>query len=77
LLDAARLRRRGIDTIAIVWEGFEKAARAQAKLHGVRDLPIFVVPQLAPGEDDENQRDKARNCIDELVTCWSTVRGQG
>jgi hypothetical protein len=75
LLDATRLRKRGVDAVAIVWDVFEKAARAMAKLQGIPDLPIFVIPQMAPGEDDDDQRRKAKGCLPDLVACWETSPG--
>jgi hypothetical protein len=72
LLDATRLRKRGIDTVAIVWDIFEKAGRAMAKLQGVPDLPILVIPHLDAGEDDDDQRRKAKACLSDLVACWET-----
>jgi hypothetical protein len=72
LLDATRLRKRGIDTVAIVWDVFEKAARAMAALQGVPDLPILVIPHIATGEDDDDQRRKAKGCLPDLVACWET-----
>jgi hypothetical protein len=70
LLDATRLRKRGIDTVAIVWDVFEIAARAMAKLHGVADLPILAIPHIASGENDDDQRRKAKGCLPDLVACW-------
>jgi hypothetical protein len=77
LLDATRLRKRGIDTVAIVWDEFEKAARAMASLQGVSDLSILVIPSLAAGEDDDDQRRKAAACLPALVACWQTPPGPG
>jgi len=75
LLDATRLRKRGIDTVAIVWDVFEEAAHAMAKLQGVADLPILVIPHMATGEDDDDQRRKAEGCLPDLVACWKTSPG--
>jgi hypothetical protein len=73
LLDATRLRKRGIDTVAIVWDIFEIAARAQARLQGVPELPIFVIPKIAQGENDDDQRQKAKACVPDLVACWESL----
>jgi hypothetical protein len=75
LLDATRLRKRGIDTVVIVWDSFEKAARALAKLQGVPDLPILTIPHMITGEDDDDQRRKAKGCLSDLVACWETPPG--
>jgi hypothetical protein len=77
LLDATRLRKRGIDTVAIVWDEFEKAARAMAALQGVPNLSIFVIAPLAPGEDDDDQRRKGASCVPDLVACWERLPGAG
>jgi alkylation response protein AidB-like acyl-CoA dehydrogenase len=77
LLDATRLRKRGIHTVAIVWDVFEGAARAMAKLQGIPDLPILVIPQMAVGEDEDDQRRKAKGCLPNLVACWETSPGAG
>jgi hypothetical protein len=75
LLDATRLRNRWVDTVAVVWDTFEKSARALAKLQGVPDLPIFVIPAMVSGEDDYDQRRKAEDCLSDLVACWATPPG--
>jgi hypothetical protein len=72
LLDATRLQKRGIDTVAIVWDLFEKAARAMAALQGVPGLPILVIGHITAGEDEDDQRRKAKGCIPGLVACWET-----
>ncbi len=59
--------------MAIVWDIFEIAAQAQARLQGVPDLPIFVIPKIAQGENDDDQRRKAKACVPELVTRWETL----
>ena len=58
--------------MAIVWDVFEAAGRAMATLQGVADLPILVIPHIATGEDDDDQRRKAKRCLPDLVACWKT-----
>ena len=72
MLDAARLTKKGIDTIAVVWDIFEWAAHTHAELQGVPDLPLVVVPQLAVGETDGHQRQKARVAAKEILARWQT-----
>ena len=43
-----------------------------AKLHGVPDLPILAIPHIASGENDDDQRRKAKGCLPDLVACWET-----
>ena len=70
MLDAARLRKRGIPTVAVVWDIFEHAARAMARLQGVPDLPIVVVPQVLVGESNEDQRKKGIAAAEAVVASW-------
>jgi hypothetical protein len=70
LLDAARLRKKGIDTIAVVWDIFEWAATTHAELQGVPGLPLVVVPQIAVGETEVHQRAKARVASKEIIERW-------
>jgi hypothetical protein len=59
VLDAAALERRGVHTVTIVWDTFEQAARQQARLQGVPDLELVVVPHRRGGETAEDQVGKA------------------
>jgi hypothetical protein len=70
LLDAARLRKKGIDTMVVVWDIFEWAATTHAELQGVAGLPLVVVPQVVVGENDEHQRAKARVASKEIIDRW-------
>lgn len=44
MLDAANLERMGIATLVFVTAPFETAARTHAELHGLPDLPLFIIP---------------------------------
>ena len=44
------------------------AARTQARLQGVPDLRLVVVPRRQGGETDEDQRRKAEAALDLVVT---------
>jgi hypothetical protein len=68
VLDAASLEKRGIHTVTVVWDNFEKAARMQAKLQAVPDLALVVIPHRKGGETAEDQRRKAETALGEMLT---------
>ena len=47
--DAINLTAAGQPVVLFVFDCFERAARAQARVLGMADLPIYVYPQYAPG----------------------------
>jgi hypothetical protein len=67
VLDAAALERRGIHTVTIVWDNFERAARTQARLQGMPDLELVVVRHREGGETTEDQRRKAEGALSAVV----------
>jgi hypothetical protein len=67
VLDAAALEKRGIHTVTIVWDNFEKAARMQARLQSVPDLTLVVVPHRKGGETADDQRRKAEAALADVV----------
>jgi hypothetical protein len=71
LLDAARLHKQGLPTVALVWDIFERAARTMASLQGVPDLPIVVVPQVLVGESDADQRKKGAAAAPSITAAWA------
>jgi hypothetical protein len=44
LLDAVHLEAMGIPTVTFVTAPFESAARTHARIHGMDDLPLILVP---------------------------------
>jgi hypothetical protein len=44
LLDAVHLEAMGIPTVTFVTAPFENAARTHARIHGMDDLPLILVP---------------------------------
>jgi hypothetical protein len=70
LLDAVRLWKLGIPTVALAWDGFEHAAHAHARLHGVPDLPIQVVTDLKVGQTDNDQTDKGEAIAGSISALW-------
>jgi hypothetical protein len=75
LLDAARLRKHGLPTVALVWDIFERAANAMASLQGVPDLPIVVVNQVLVGETSVEQRAKGTAVAKDILAAWTTTAG--
>jgi hypothetical protein len=72
LLDAARLVKQGLPTVALVWDIFEHAARAMASLQAVPDLAVVVVPQVVVGETEAEQRSKGAKAAHRVLTAWTT-----
>ena len=67
MLDAVALEKRGLHTVTIVWDNFETAARTQARLQGVPELELMVVPHRKGGETADDQRRKAAEALPALV----------
>jgi hypothetical protein len=67
VLDAASLEKRGIHTVTVVWDNFEKAARMQARLQAVPDLALVVIPHRKGGETADDQRRKAEAALGEML----------
>ena len=67
MLDSAALEKRGIHTVTIVWDNFENAARTQARLHGVQNLEMIVIPHRTGDQSDDDQRRKAEAAAPEIV----------
>jgi hypothetical protein len=68
VLDAVSLEKRGIHTVTVVWDNFEKAARMQARLQAVPDLALVVIPHRKGGETADDQRRKAEAALGEMLT---------
>ncbi len=67
MLDAAALEKKGVHTVTIVWDNFEHAARTQARLQGLADLELVVIPHRQGGETAEHQRRKAEAALPAVV----------
>lgn len=57
----------GIHTVTIVWDTFEKAAKATARMKGVPDAKFVVTPSRKAADTLEDQRAKARAAVSEIV----------
>jgi hypothetical protein len=67
VLDAAALEKRGIHTVTVVWDTFEKAARTAARVQGVPDLELAVIPHRKGGQTAEDQMAKAEAALPDIV----------
>ena len=67
MLDAAALEKKGVHTVTIVWDTFEKAAKIAARVQGVPDIKLVITPNRKGDETAEDQRAKARIAIPEIV----------
>ncbi|HSV83063.1 MAG TPA: hypothetical protein VLK85_28020 [Ramlibacter sp.] len=65
--DAVALEKKGIHTVTIVWDTFEKAARTAARLQGTPDIAFAVIPSRQGKDTAEHQRAKARAATGEIV----------
>jgi hypothetical protein len=68
LLDAARLEELGIPTLTFVTQPFESAARTHARLLGMPELPLVVVPSDYLDRSDAAVEAKLASRIDEILT---------
>jgi len=67
VLDAAALERKGIHTVTIVWDSFEKAARIAARVQGVPNIALVITPQRKGNDTADDQRAKARTAMPEIA----------
>jgi hypothetical protein len=67
VLDAAALEKKGIHTVTVVWDTFEKAARTAARVQGVPDLELAVIPHRTGGQTAEDQMAKAEAALPDIV----------
>jgi hypothetical protein len=71
LVDAASLWKLGVPTTALVWQGFERTAKAHTSMQGVPDLPVQLVPDLKIGESEIDHANKAEAAVDAIRARWS------
>lgn len=53
--------------MTIVWDTFEKAARTAARVQGVPELQLVIIPHRKGGDTGEEQRAKARAAVPDIV----------
>ena len=68
MLDSAALEKRGIHTVTIVWDTFEKAARTQARVQGVPNIELAVIPHGTGGQTADDHRAKAEATVADIVS---------
>jgi hypothetical protein len=64
----AELRKRGLVTAVICSNAFLKLGQTQAKIFGVPDLPLLVIPHPLGGLDIESVKGRAEVATPQLVT---------
>lgn len=72
MLDSIALERRGVPTVLFVTEVFEAAARAQAVLAGMPELPIVVIPHRVGWQSQAEIRTGAERALPELLERLTT-----
>ena len=61
------LRKRGLVTAVICSEPFLKLGKTQARVFGVPDLPLLLIPHPLGGVDLEGVRARARHAVPKVV----------
>jgi hypothetical protein len=67
VLDAAALEKKGVHTVTVVWDNFEKAARTAARVMGLPDLQLAVIDRLHGHETLPEQMAKAEAALPDIV----------
>ena len=67
MVDAVALEKRGIHTVTIVWDTFEKAARLAAGIQCVPDITLAVIPNRKGTDLDEDRRAKVDAALPRIV----------
>ena len=67
VLDAVALEKRGIHTVTIVTDAFEKAARTAARVQGMPNITFAVIPARQGSDTRDSQRAKARAALPKVV----------
>lgn len=63
----AELRKRGLVTAVVCSTAFKKLGETQAKIFGVPDLPLLVIPHPLGGLDLESVKGRAGVATPQLV----------
>ncbi|HMN79081.1 MAG TPA: hypothetical protein PKA20_04030 [Burkholderiaceae bacterium] len=61
------MEKRGVHTVTIAWDTFEKAARTAARVQGVPKIELAIIPHRKGGETADDQRRKAEDILPEIV----------
>ena len=71
MLDSIHLEQQGTPSLTFVTEPFALAARAHAKMHGLPDLPLIVVPSDYLDRSDAAVAEKLAPLIDDVIEALS------
>ncbi len=63
----AELRKRGLVTAVVCSTAFRKLGETQAKIFGVPDLPLLIIPHPLGGLDLESVKGRAEVATPQLV----------
>lgn len=63
----AELRKRGLVTAVVCSTAFQKLGQTQAKIFGVPDLPLLIIPHPLGGLDLESVKGRAEVATPQLV----------
>ena len=72
--DAIELESRGIPTVTICLESFDKHSANQARLRGLAELPLVIVPDRTPKDVSEVFEVQAKKVVP-LVEAALTSKG--
>ena len=67
MLDAVHLEERGIPTLTFVTAPFESAARTHARIQGLPDIPLIIVPSDYLDGSDAAVTAKIEPSFDEII----------
>ena len=63
----AELRKRGLVTAVVCSTAFQKLGQTQAKIFGVPDLPLLIIPHPLGGLDIDSVRERAEVASPQLI----------
>ncbi len=63
----AELRKRGLVTAVVCSTAFQKLGQTQAKIFGVPDLPLLIIPHPLGGLDIDSVKGRADVATPQLV----------
>ena len=67
MLDSVHLEQMGIPSVVVVTEPFAAAAQVNARVQGMPDLPMIVVPHDYLQEDDAQVREKVAPIVGDIL----------
>ena len=65
------LERRGVSTATVVTHAFDSYARGLARMQGMAELPIVVIPHPIAARPREELREKVRKVHEEIRAALS------